>query len=349
MSMQEKCFNRIREYRERLELSQAELAARAGISRAAVSAIEGGRLVPSVAAALSLARTFNVSVEELFASLSRKSGDCRWAWNPLFPQQRSRLALHAGELLAYPVEDSPTSFWPHDSVGLSLSPDSGLRDLARRTLVVATCDPAIGLLAQMVWNVTGIRVIAVNRPSRQSLALLGEGKVHAAGVHLSTTENPGENEIVAAEILRNPVSRLRVGTWESGVAIGGKTPPRTLRGLQKGNLTWIGRVAGSGAYRCQQEILGDKSPRRIVRDHEGVVEAIKNGWGEAGITLRWVTEEAGLSFLSIHRDLYEWFFAPELLHDPRMQAILRVLKSPEYQRAASELAGNGCEETGSLG
>ena len=48
------------------EWSQAELAARAGISRAAVSAIEGERLSPSVATALALAAVFECSVEELF-------------------------------------------------------------------------------------------------------------------------------------------------------------------------------------------------------------------------------------------------------------------------------------------
>jgi len=46
--------------------SQHELAARAGISRAAVSAIEINRLVPSVAAALALAQSFDCSVEDLF-------------------------------------------------------------------------------------------------------------------------------------------------------------------------------------------------------------------------------------------------------------------------------------------
>ena len=40
------------------EWSQAELAARAGISRAAVSAIEGERLSPAVATALAMAAVF---------------------------------------------------------------------------------------------------------------------------------------------------------------------------------------------------------------------------------------------------------------------------------------------------
>jgi DNA-binding XRE family transcriptional regulator len=57
------------------------LAERVGISRAAVSAIEGERLSPSVATALALAEVFECSVEELFghartAELSGPQWDC---------------------------------------------------------------------------------------------------------------------------------------------------------------------------------------------------------------------------------------------------------------------------------
>lgn len=348
MSDSEKSFNRVREYRERFAWSQAELAARAEISRAAVSAIEIGRLVPSVEAALALARVFNISVEELFAP-ARSSGTLvEWAWKPHSPQQRCWLAEIEGTLRAYPVEDGPTSFWPHDHLGLPPHPDTILYDLARRTLVVATCDPAAGLLAQMAWNLTGIRLIAVNRSSRQSLALLRDGLVHAAGVHLASSDEPDENRRVASEIIQSPLTSLRIGTWQSGVAVGGATPPRSIRGLQRENLTWIGRTVGSGAYQSQQEVLGEKSPRRTARDHRGVIEAIRNGWGEAGITLRWVAEEAGLSFLSVRNDLYDWFFPPDFIHDPRLQGMLRLLRSGEYQQAAPQLPGNTCESAGEL-
>src|SRR4051794_29327800 len=58
--------NRVKSHRLKRGWSQAELAHRAGISRTAVSAIEVNRLVPSVAAALSLANALDCSVEELF-------------------------------------------------------------------------------------------------------------------------------------------------------------------------------------------------------------------------------------------------------------------------------------------
>ncbi|HQX53841.1 MAG TPA: helix-turn-helix domain-containing protein, partial [Planctomycetaceae bacterium] len=47
--------NRVRERRVERSLTQAQLADRAGISRTAVTAIEGANLVPSVVTALSLA------------------------------------------------------------------------------------------------------------------------------------------------------------------------------------------------------------------------------------------------------------------------------------------------------
>ena len=59
--------NRVKALRLGRGWSQAELAQRAGISRAAVSAIEIERLVPSVAAALALAEAFGCRVDALFS------------------------------------------------------------------------------------------------------------------------------------------------------------------------------------------------------------------------------------------------------------------------------------------
>src|SRR5438477_11684342 len=74
--------NRVRQHRTAKGWSQAELARRAGISRAAVSAIEIDRLVPSVAAALALAATFGCTVEALFGGETAASGEPEWAWPP---------------------------------------------------------------------------------------------------------------------------------------------------------------------------------------------------------------------------------------------------------------------------
>ena len=58
--------NRVKELRARLNLNQAEVAADAGVTRQTILAIEKGRLTPSVAVALKLARVLREPVDYVF-------------------------------------------------------------------------------------------------------------------------------------------------------------------------------------------------------------------------------------------------------------------------------------------
>jgi putative transcriptional regulator len=58
--------NDVKERRVARGLSQGELAAALGVSRQTINSIEKGRYVPSLALALSLARYFETTVEEMF-------------------------------------------------------------------------------------------------------------------------------------------------------------------------------------------------------------------------------------------------------------------------------------------
>jgi putative transcriptional regulator len=58
--------NTLKVQRAMRDLTQADLAALAGVTRRSVNAIETGRMVPSVFLALKLARALGVSVDALF-------------------------------------------------------------------------------------------------------------------------------------------------------------------------------------------------------------------------------------------------------------------------------------------
>lgn len=58
--------NTLKVHRAMKNLTQAELADLAGITRVSVNAIEGGRMVPSVLLALKIAGALGVTVDELF-------------------------------------------------------------------------------------------------------------------------------------------------------------------------------------------------------------------------------------------------------------------------------------------
>lgn len=53
--------------RARRDLTQAELADLAGVTRKSINAIETGNMVPSIILALKLAQALGVKVEELFS------------------------------------------------------------------------------------------------------------------------------------------------------------------------------------------------------------------------------------------------------------------------------------------
>lgn len=73
--------NRVRERRVERSLTQAQLAERAGMSRTAVTAIEGAKLVASVATALSLAAALECTVEDLFRPSSQATEIESWSNN----------------------------------------------------------------------------------------------------------------------------------------------------------------------------------------------------------------------------------------------------------------------------
>jgi putative transcriptional regulator len=58
--------NRIRELRATLNLTQADLAALAHVSRKTVNTVENGIFVPSTVVALQLARALKTPVETIF-------------------------------------------------------------------------------------------------------------------------------------------------------------------------------------------------------------------------------------------------------------------------------------------
>ena len=64
--MSEELHNTLKVQRAMRDLTQADLAELAGVTRRSVNAIEAGKMVPSVLLALKLARALGVSVDVLF-------------------------------------------------------------------------------------------------------------------------------------------------------------------------------------------------------------------------------------------------------------------------------------------
>lgn len=328
--------------------SQDELARASGLSRPGVSAIETGRLVPSAAAALALAAALECRVEDLFRLGGARRAEAVWAWPPARRPCRYWRAEVGGRPTLYPAEATAAGLVPHDGVDDGVGPlDLASGDEAGRTLMMAGCDPAVGLLAAELERTARVRLIALPRPSRVALELLGRGLVHVAGVHLAGAGRPGGNSAVVREVLGPGRILLHAARWEEGIACASTARIPTVEEAVRAPLRWVGREPGSGARQCLDEITGGlRPPRRLASDHRGVAEAVRQGWADAGVCLRLVTEEAGLEFLSVREEDYDLCLAESALDDPRVQALLRVLRSPAYRKALAELPGYDSRRTG---
>ncbi|MEI8355104.1 MAG: substrate-binding domain-containing protein [Deltaproteobacteria bacterium] len=347
MSSETLLHNLIKQSREERGWSQQELAERAGISRAGVSAIETGKLVPSTVAALSLAKVFGCTVEELFQLGGH--GKIHWAWPPAQTPCRYWSAVIGGKLLLFPVEHSPLGMVPHDGVfrdgRMFESPFSD----PYRTLVIASCDPAVGLLAAEYARSTPFRMVVLSRPSRRALQLVRDGLAHVAGLHLAKSSAPEGNNRAAREILNRPFSLLRMADWQEGLALAPGLGLNSVHQVLTSTLRWIGREAGSGARQVLDELLqGTSFPTIMARDHQGVVAAICAGWAEVGVSVRLVSDEAGLDFIALREEAYDLCIPESQSDDPRVRALVEVVRSTSLKSMLKELPGYDVRSTGEM-
>ena len=65
-----------------------------------------------------------------------------------------------------------------------------------------------------------------------------------------------------------------------------------------------------------------------------------------GVCVRLVSADAGLEFLSVRDETYDICFSSESAGDPRVQALIGVVRSEAYRRQLGELPGYDTRQAG---
>jgi molybdate-binding protein/transcriptional regulator with XRE-family HTH domain len=331
--------------------SQAHLATLSGVSRTEISAIETGRLVPSVSVALRLGAALATSVELLFGEPSAAPA-LTWAWPSAAPDDPRVWRASVGDkLLVYPVEATAAGVIPHDGLAGAAGIDVVSAGVAPdRTLVMAGCDPLVGLIVQMAAEQHGIRVLPLLRSSGQALDLLRQGLVHVAGIHLTDASGHATNDRVAHERLGRGYGLIHQLRWEAGIAVAPGRRERTARALLRANVRWVNREEGSAARTTFDRLLGTqarpKGYQRVVHDHQAVAATVASGWAEAGVCIRPVAMEARIGFIALQQESYELCVPQALLDDPRVRALSATLQSVRYRQCIASVPGCVSTDTG---
>jgi putative molybdopterin biosynthesis protein len=364
--------NAVRAWRERLGLSQHELASRARTSRQTVVAIEAGRTVPSTVLALRLATVLGGRVEELFRLPG--SGDAgtwparligRVSEDPA--SRRVRLVTVGNRTVAVPLAGSlltvPTLAEADGIVcggrGASvrvrlLSPPGRLAE----TVVVAGCDPALPVVAAHLHRFhPRYRLTWLSSGSLQALRWLRDGAAHIAGLHLRDPRTGQENVPLVRRVLDNRrVMVLGFARWEEGLMVAPGNP-RGIHGvadLARTGIAIINREEGSGARALLDAALvaaGLSTSQvhgyaRVAYSHLAVAQAVALGLVDAGCGVRAAARAFSLEFVPLQRERYDLVIPEDLVEHPPVQAFFDSARTAAVR---SELEAVGEYDTSQLG
>jgi molybdate-binding protein/transcriptional regulator with XRE-family HTH domain len=343
--------NRLGQLRRQRNWSQQELATRSGVSRAEVSAIETGRNMPSVAVALRLARALDTDVEHVFSA--DPEATVRWAWEP-YADGDGRVwhASVKGRTLTYPVELTAAGVLPHDGWFDGHRTHPRTTAVPEQTLVIAGCDPLVGLVVRELALQHRVRVIPLLRSSRQALDLLRQGLVHLAGIHMTDADGRPRNETAVRGGVGIGYHLLHQVEWQSGVVLDSGRRERSVAGLIRAKVRWVNREEGSAARDTFDTLIGShrrpEGYERVVHDHRAVATTVASGWADAGVCIRPVAAEAHLGFIPVHQEAYDLVVPDELIDDARVSALMSTLRSTEYRQLLADVPGCSSARTGDV-
>jgi len=368
--MPEAVTNQLSAIRRARGMSAAELAERAEVSRQTIYAIESGAYVPNTAVALRLACVLEVSVEEIFRLPANPVPQGSKMTSQLLSASPARAGIPVricrvgNHQVAVPAAAAPYFLQDadgvltqvrHGSVSELLTPvDATAR---RERVVVAGCDPAIGILAAQMAREGGAELVAAGASSRLALRWLKEGKVHVAGTHLRDPESGEFNlPFLRREFAGEDLAVVTFAHWEEGFVTAPLNPHsiRTVEDLRKRGIRIVNREPGSGSRALLDRLLRDShvSPKKIAgyqhlaAGHLAAAYSVLIGEADCCIATHSAALAFGLGFVPLQRERFDFVLRREILQLPAVRVLLDTLQRASLRRRLEMWAGCETQNTG---
>jgi DNA-binding XRE family transcriptional regulator len=332
----------MRERRRECGLTQAELAVRAGVSRQLVAAVEAGRNTPAVDAALGLAQALATTVEELFA------GSPGGAIAAVGRQARDgpvRVGRVAEQLVTAELAD-------HGIAGAGWAKADGVIEVgklrlfagaASAGLVLAGCDPALGVAERMLDGLGARSLLAISAATGVALEALRHGRIHAAVVHGVESELP------------NPpveVVRWHLAGWQVGLGVAPGLGARSLEAVLAGGKPIVQRdlaAASQQAFERARQAVGIQSPP-AGPDAGGHLDAARLAatLHGAGVTIEAAARAFGLRFLALEHHVVEVWVAQRWIDHPGVIALGELLATRAFTERVAHFGGYDLTRCGTV-
>jgi putative molybdopterin biosynthesis protein len=372
--------NRLKLLRTQKGFSQGELAARAGITRQAVSSIESNLYLPTTAVALHLASVLACRVEDLFSlgapediiegklighlpQRDMKASPTRVKVSTVGSKTVVRPVSGLGEALSFTVPADGYVVEAHGqtsgaTVRVKLSRD---RQAIKQAISVAGCDPAIFLAGEhMRKHKDQTSVVGWAMGSMAALRALQQGEVHVAGLHLFDPSTGESNLPFLRRTLKGSnYEVVTFATWEEGLLVQAGNPKsiRAVSDIADPYVTLVNREEGAGARLLLDQRLraaGINSDQvkgydTIVDSHFEVARAIASCQADVGVGIRSVSQLFGLGFVPLQTARYDLVVPKAYLKlHPTLAHLFETLVSRPFRNEIEALGGYDTSETGKL-
>jgi DNA-binding XRE family transcriptional regulator len=322
---------RVRRRRHGRGLSQDELARRADVSRQALGALEAGRHLPRVDAAIRLARALGTTVEELLAVGLPHAVHVLGAPVVGGPVRATRVADHT-VVVPLPTPADGETFAPPDAVvrhgRVELLDGADLDGF-----LVVGCDPVLGVLSGLAPGRGPGRLVPVVASSAAARLALTTGRAHAGVVH-----------DVAPPELRRPaaVHRLPLATWRTGLAAPADAA-EALVAAATGRGTVVQRDPGAAAQTAYERALAAAGVHHLPEGPlaTGHLDAARRATelGVAAVTIEPVAAALGLRFHPLETHAVELWIASDATDHPGARVVGELLTSARLRSRLTALPG----------
>jgi molybdate-binding protein/DNA-binding XRE family transcriptional regulator len=375
-----KFSNHLKSLRTQKGFSQGELAARAGITRQAVSSIESNLYLPTTAVALHLASVLACRVEELFSIVAAedivegklighlpqsdmKASPIRVKVSTVGSKTVVRPVTGLGEMLSFTVPADGYVVEAHGqtsgaTVRVKLSRD---RQAIEQAISVAGCDPAIFLAGEhMRRRKDQTSLVGWTMGSMAALRALQQGEVHVAGLHLfDPTTGESNLPFLRRALKGSNYEIVTFATWEEGLLVRAGNPKsiRTISDIVNSYVTLVNREEGAGARLLLDQRLraaGINSDQvkgydTIVASHFEIARAIASRQADVGVGIRSAAQLFELDFISLQAARYDLVVPKAYLKShPTLANLFDTIVSRPFRNEIEALGGYDTSDTGKL-
>lgn len=321
----------MRDLRRRRNLSQSELASLAGVSRQLVGALESGRHLPRVDAAMRLARALDIEVEELFGQ-GRPPEDVLTGGPP--PEGAPLRYGQVGDRFVFAVSGAGASGWESAD---GVFEGGRIRRLgsAAPGAVMVGCEPGLRVIEADLREL-GRAAMAIAASSHTAVTTLGAGRAHVGVVH-GTSGNLPETDA--------DVQRYLLCAWRVGLAASNDAAPGWAEAATSGTVPVVQRESGAGVQSAFEAVAGPSVPGPRSTSHlESVRMAVATGM--PAVTIEPAALALGASFHAIETHEAQLWVPTPLVGDPVVEAVLNEIVGDRFRRRLGSVGGYDLAQIG---